>query len=429
MSSTEQIKFRTDICYVPSLGILKSADSTQKLNLSEQYILTHLIENYGRPVTKDELLKAGWPDRIVTEASLFQVIRALRVKLHEEKKGDIIETLPRVGYQVRDFIREEVNLNTNVKSVNSDKKKSPFFIGCAISGTITIAGLSYYFFPEPVPTPDKYIITEDVISTNQLTLIGKTKADIIDLRTKSIEIYKEHKMLFDPSLILERRIIGYKNNDLYSFAWCRLNDQDDCIENSDFSYTVTAENWEQFSDFLSRNMKTYRETPIIQTELAREPTAQSFMNYLDGSGIHSKVIHYYISKEQSGALNYSFMSFITENKSDYHHALSIRAASAQEYDKTQSQFLKTIIITPEMFHWSYQPSKEIIESKSIALTTEKTMQDTYLNNTPTFTYLIYQQDYLNLILSDDTGLYWLHNSAKNNKSLESTVDPENTYQD
>ncbi|MGF1879234.1 winged helix-turn-helix domain-containing protein [Photobacterium frigidiphilum] len=429
MSSTEQIKFRTDICYVPSLGILKSADSTQKLNLSEQYILTHLIENYGRPVTKDELLKAGWPDRIVTEASLFQVIRALRVKLHEEKKGDIIETLPRVGYQVRDFIREEVNLNTNVKSVNSDKKKSPLFIGCAFSGAVAIAGLSYYFFPEPVPTPAKYIITEDVISTNQLTLIGKTKADIVDLRTKTIEIYKEHKMLFDPSLIINRKVVGYKNNDLYSFAWCRLDKQKNCIENSDFSYTVTAEHWEQFSDFLSNNMKTYRETPIIQTELAREPTAQSFMNYLDGSGIHSKVIHYYISKEQSGALNFSFMSFITENNSDYHHALSIRAASIQEYDKAPSQFLKTMLITPEMFHWSYQPSKEIIESKSIALTIERKMQDTYLNNRPNFSYLVYQQDYLNLFLNDKSGLYWLHNSEKNYNSLESTVDPENTYQD
>jgi DNA-binding winged helix-turn-helix (wHTH) protein len=429
MSSTEQIKFRTDICYVPSLGILKSADSTQKLNLSEQYILTHLIENFGRPVTKNELLKAGWPDRIVTEASLFQVIRALRVKLHEEKKGDIIETLPRVGYQVRDFVREEVNLNTNVELTNSDKKKSTLFIGCTIFGAVIVAGLSYYLFSEPEPIPDKYIIAEAVISTNQLTFIGKTKADIVDIRTKTIEIYKEHKMLFDPSLIINRRIIGYKHNDLYSFAWCRLNEQDNCIESSDLSYTVTAENWEQFSDFLSNNMKTYRETPIIQTELAREPTAQSFMNYLDGSGIHSKVIHYYISKEQSGGLNYSFMSFITEDKSNYHHALSIRAASVRDYDKTPSQFLKTVIITPEIFHWSYQPSKEIIESKSVALTTEKNMQDIYLNNTPIFTYLVYQQDYLNLILNNDSGLYWLHNSEKNNRSLKSSVNPKNTYQD
>ncbi|WP_305810221.1 winged helix-turn-helix domain-containing protein [Photobacterium kishitanii] len=52
--------------------------------MSEQYILSYLIENHSTPVTKDDLLKVGWPDRIVTEASLFQVIRALRVKLNEK---------------------------------------------------------------------------------------------------------------------------------------------------------------------------------------------------------------------------------------------------------------------------------------------------------------------------------------------------------
>lgn len=86
MPSTEQIRFQTDVCYIESQGILKTSESTLKLNLSEQYILSYLIDNYGKPVTKDELLKVGWPDRIVTEASLFQVIRALRVKLNEEKK-------------------------------------------------------------------------------------------------------------------------------------------------------------------------------------------------------------------------------------------------------------------------------------------------------------------------------------------------------
>ncbi len=78
MSSHEQIKFRTEVYFIPSQGIIKSPDSIQKLNLSEQKILTFLITNHQRPVTKSELLQAGWPDRIVTEASLFQVIRALR---------------------------------------------------------------------------------------------------------------------------------------------------------------------------------------------------------------------------------------------------------------------------------------------------------------------------------------------------------------
>ncbi|WP_236689917.1 winged helix-turn-helix domain-containing protein [Photobacterium angustum] len=86
MPNTEQIRFQTNVCYIESQGVLKTPESTLKLNLSEQYILSYLIDNYGKPITKDELLNVGWPDRIVTEASLFQVIRALRVKLNEEKK-------------------------------------------------------------------------------------------------------------------------------------------------------------------------------------------------------------------------------------------------------------------------------------------------------------------------------------------------------
>lgn len=126
MPTVEQIKFKTDVFYIPSQGMLKAQDSTQKLNLSEQYILTFLIDNHQRPVTKEELLKVGWPDRIVTEASLFQIIRALRVKLQEQQKGDIIETLPRVGYQIRDFQRETVSLSQqeqeqSVAEKNMDK--------------------------------------------------------------------------------------------------------------------------------------------------------------------------------------------------------------------------------------------------------------------------------------------------------------------
>lgn len=117
MPTVEQIKFKTDVCYIPSQGMLKANDSTQKLNLSEQYILTFLIENHHRPVTKEELLKVGWPDCIVTEASLFQIIRALRVKLQEKQKGDIIETLPVL------VIKFEISNEKLFRYHNKNKKK------------------------------------------------------------------------------------------------------------------------------------------------------------------------------------------------------------------------------------------------------------------------------------------------------------------
>ena len=66
---------------------------------------------------------------------------------------------------------------------------------------------------------------------------------------------------------------------------------------------------------------------VIQSDLAREPTSQVFMHYIDNSGVQSKIVHHYASKGEAGALNYSYMSFITEHKTDFHHALSIRAAT------------------------------------------------------------------------------------------------------
>ncbi len=63
-------------------------------------VLLYLVQNPGRVVTRDELLKNVWPDTFVDENSLAQSISALRRAL-DEKPGDnsYIVTLPGRGYQ------------------------------------------------------------------------------------------------------------------------------------------------------------------------------------------------------------------------------------------------------------------------------------------------------------------------------------------
>src|ERR1700679_1468915 len=63
-------------------------------------VLLYLVQNPGRVLTRDELLKNVWPDTFVDENSLAQSISALRRAL-EEKPGDnsYIVTLPGRGYQ------------------------------------------------------------------------------------------------------------------------------------------------------------------------------------------------------------------------------------------------------------------------------------------------------------------------------------------
>jgi eukaryotic-like serine/threonine-protein kinase len=63
-------------------------------------VLLYLVQNPGKVVSRDELLKNVWPDAFVDENSLAQSISVLRRAL-EEKPGDhsYIVTLPGRGYQ------------------------------------------------------------------------------------------------------------------------------------------------------------------------------------------------------------------------------------------------------------------------------------------------------------------------------------------
>ncbi|KAB1505848.1 winged helix-turn-helix domain-containing protein [Photobacterium damselae] len=422
MPTVEQIKFKTDVCYIPSQGMLKANDSTQKLNLSEQYILTFLIENHHRPVTKEELLKVGWPDRIVTEASLFQIIRALRVKLQEKQKGDIIETLPRVGYQIRDFQRETISLSQQEQEEKAAQRNwvKPAIVVGALA--VTLSSIAWFYFNQDPDIPTFQVKTE-TIGSNKITYIALTPTDLAELEQKADAIYQGNVEKFNKSTIKNRIIYMYKTSrGAYSVAWCRTKDNSDqCIPKTDFAYRISPEKWGEFAKLSSEQGEIFRDTPIIQTELSREPTAQVFTNYMDGSGIKSKVTHYYISKEEDGEMNYSFISFITEKNSDYHHALSIRAAAVTT-EPSKSQFIATTRIDPEMYHWAYSDKDKTIDNdKSIVLNNEIGLKNKHNALNVTHTYLLYHQDYLDLMLSASRGLYWVNNSQKVTELFRSAV--------
>src|SRR6266496_6382401 len=63
-------------------------------------ILLTLVENSGRIVEKDDLMKRVWPDTFVEEGNLTQNISLLRKALGEGPGGQqFIETIPRRGYR------------------------------------------------------------------------------------------------------------------------------------------------------------------------------------------------------------------------------------------------------------------------------------------------------------------------------------------
>ena len=63
-------------------------------------LLLLLVEQRGRVLSKDELLKAVWPDTFVDEANLSQQIFMLRRTLGGDSNGqEYIATIPRRGYR------------------------------------------------------------------------------------------------------------------------------------------------------------------------------------------------------------------------------------------------------------------------------------------------------------------------------------------
>ena len=69
----------------------------------EYKMLLYLVENRGRVVTKDELLKNVWDDEFIGEGTLVVHIRHLREKIEKDPKNpEIIKTVWGVGYMVEE---------------------------------------------------------------------------------------------------------------------------------------------------------------------------------------------------------------------------------------------------------------------------------------------------------------------------------------
>ena len=73
------------------------------LKAMEYKMLLYLVENRGRVVTKDELLKNVWDDEFIGEGTLAVHIRHLREKIEKDPKNpEIIKTVWGVGYMIED---------------------------------------------------------------------------------------------------------------------------------------------------------------------------------------------------------------------------------------------------------------------------------------------------------------------------------------
>jgi DNA-binding winged helix-turn-helix (wHTH) protein/predicted negative regulator of RcsB-dependent stress response/Flp pilus assembly protein TadD len=84
----------------PLTRVLERNGSPVSLNRRAFDLLLYLVQNPGRPVTKEQLLQKIWPDSFVDENSVAKSMSVLRKALDEDpSSSNLVVTLPGVGYQ------------------------------------------------------------------------------------------------------------------------------------------------------------------------------------------------------------------------------------------------------------------------------------------------------------------------------------------
>jgi two-component system response regulator RegX3 len=103
--STTKIKLTEDIILDTGIHKLKNGDSQIDLKAMEYKLLKYLVDNVGRVVTKDELLKEVWNDEFIGEGTLAVHVRHLREKIEEDPKHpELIKTIWGVGYLLEQYL-------------------------------------------------------------------------------------------------------------------------------------------------------------------------------------------------------------------------------------------------------------------------------------------------------------------------------------
>src|SRR4051794_35868267 len=86
--------------------LLQRGEETIALTPKAFDVLVSLLERQGRLVTKDELMKAVWPETFVCESNLTQTIFMLRKALGESASEQrLIVTVPGRGYRLATAVR------------------------------------------------------------------------------------------------------------------------------------------------------------------------------------------------------------------------------------------------------------------------------------------------------------------------------------
>ena len=195
-------------------GCLTAQGAEVKLRPKSFAVLSYLVENRGRLISKDELIEAVWRDTAVTDNSLVQCLKEVREVLGD-KAHDYIKTVPRRGYIFNDLNRtlaaEPVDYLQGIRVVIEEQTDQPSdrrradrhafsgipaaigrrkkLFGVPLLAIVLIAPAVYFLIPSKSPRLQKIAVLpfKSLTGDEDDTYLGLGIADTLITRLGSTE--------------------------------------------------------------------------------------------------------------------------------------------------------------------------------------------------------------------------------------------------
>ncbi|OUS70378.1 hypothetical protein B5G52_14910 [Pseudoalteromonas sp. A601] len=130
---------------------IKVAGKWCVIEAKQLMLLKLLVSHQGQAVTRDTIMDTVWPDVVVSDNSVSQLVTQLRKSLHDDQKtAYFIRTVPRVGYQLIAKVSEAPTILEKV--IPASPRTSALFIviGLFIGCLVTL--FSQYLLMPSKPT-------------------------------------------------------------------------------------------------------------------------------------------------------------------------------------------------------------------------------------------------------------------------------------
>ncbi|MCK8046080.1 winged helix-turn-helix domain-containing protein [Shewanella sp. 1CM18E] len=249
-------------------------NKTITLTVSESAVLHQLILALSAVCSKEDLLAAGWPDRVVAATSLTQCVSTLRKKL-EPYPEVMLRTIAGRGYQLNVSTRSHIKM----LAVNDAESVRAALVDVSLlvklSGIIiaTLIGLSFWYFSDyhgVVKAKNSWDANKHIPIN-----IGGTKQDIQlihkdDVSHLHASMWQKHLAPESNHLANLNKFNGFAVTDgnYYSMAVCPEADKQKCSGNGLINITAidltpAGLNMQTFTDLTRRMEQRIRYNRVI----------------------------------------------------------------------------------------------------------------------------------------------------------------------